>query len=385
MVTCTFVRWASFQKPIHEVDLAPIMRQNDYVIIMAGGIGSRFWPMSRQAFPKQFHDILGMGKSMLQMTYERFLTYIPAENILIVTNERYYELVKSHLPQVRDAEILLEPTGRNTAPCIAYAAYKIRQRTPDACILVAGSDYLILNTDALRKNVELGLDHCRSEQVIITLGVRPTRPETGYGYIQFIEDSTKGKAIFKVKTFLEKPDLALAQTFFESGDFLWNSGMLIFHLNTILDAFRSFLPDMADIFEEVSASLDTPGENAAIIQAYPRCRNESIDIGIMQRARNVFVIPASFDWSDLGTWGSVYEHIDQDYLGNAVQGKAIAYDSTNNMIRIQDKNKLVVLNGLNDFIVVDTGDVLLICKKESEQEIKSIVSDVRKQFGEGLV
>lgn len=361
------------------------MRHNDYVIIMAGGIGSRFWPMSRQAFPKQFHDILGLGKSMLQMTYERFLDYIPAQNILIVTNERYYELVRAHLPDVEDAQILLEPAGRNTAPCIAYAAYKIRQRNPDACILVAGSDYLIRNTDGFRRNVELGLDRARGKAIIMTLGIRPTRPETGYGYIQYIEDDIKGQSVFKVKTFLEKPDLALAQTFFESGDFLWNSGMFIFHLDTILDAFRSYLPDMADIFEEVAPALDTTDEKTAIAQAYPKCRNESIDIGIMQRASNVYVIPASFDWSDLGTWGSVYEHLDQDYLGNAVQGKAMAYDSTNNLIRIQDKNKLVILHGLNDFIVVDTGDVLLICKKENEQGIKSVVSDVRKQFGEGLV
>lgn len=361
------------------------MRQNDYVIIMAGGIGSRFWPMSRNNYPKQFHDILDMGKSMIQMTYERFLDYIPQQNILVVTNERYYNLVKEHLPGIADSEILLEPTGRNTAPCIAYATFKIRKRTPDACILVAGSDYLIRDTASFRRDVELGLDQCRQSAMIMTLGIRPTRPETGYGYIQYLDDENTKSAYYKVKTFLEKPDLALAKTFFESGDFVWNSGMFIFHVDAILKAYREFLPEMYEIFDEIATDLDTPTESQAIAQAYARCRNESIDIGIMQRASNVYVIPASFDWSDLGTWGSVYEHLEQDYLGNAVQGNAMVYDAANNMIRIQDKNKLVVLHGLNDFIVVDTGDILLICKKENEQEIKTVVHDVRKHLGEGFV
>ena len=361
------------------------MRQNDFVIIMAGGIGSRFWPMSRHAFPKQFHDILGMGQSMLQMTYDRFLDYIPERNILIVTNERYLPLVKEHLPTAADSQILLEPYGRNTATCIAYASFKIRQRNPDACILVAGSDYLIQNTINFRKDVEIGLDECRKEDIIMTLGIRPTRPETGYGYIQYFDTDGKKKPFYKVKTFLEKPDLSLAKFFFESGDFVWNSGMFIFHLRTILAAFQEFLPELYDIFDEAAPNFDTAKETEAIANVYARSRNESIDIAIMQRANNVHVIPASFDWSDLGTWGSVYEHLEQDYLGNAVQGKAIVYDAANNLIRVNDKDKLVVLHGLNDFIVVDTGDVLLICKRENEQEIKTIVSDVRKQFGDSIV
>lgn len=361
------------------------MRPNDYVIIMAGGIGSRFWPMSRHHFPKQFHDILGLGKSMLQMTYERFLDYIPAQNILIVTNERYLAQVQEHLPGLDPENILMEPFGRNTAPCIAYGVFKIKKRNPDACILVAGSDYLIRDTRHFQHDVEIGLDECRKQPIIMTLGIRPTRPETGYGYIQYLEGDGSRKDFFKVKTFLEKPDLSLAKFFFESGDFVWNSGMFIFHIDTILNAFQQFLPEMHELFDEATPSLDTQDEKEAIAQVYARSRNESIDIGIMQKAENVFVIPASFDWSDLGTWGSVYDHMEQDYLGNAVKAKAMVYDAANNLIRVDDKNKLVVLHGLNDFIVVDTGDVLLICKKENEQEIKTIVNDVRKQFGEGMV
>lgn len=361
------------------------MRKNDYVIIMAGGIGSRFWPMSRNAFPKQFHDILGTGKSMIQMTMERFRDFIPPENILIVTNERYHGLIREQLPEVRESEILLEPVGRNTAPCVAYAAFKIRERNPDAGILVAGADYLIEQVDNFRKDVEIGLDECGKSDAIFTLGIRPTRPDTGYGYIQYIEEENGPQPFYQVKTFTEKPELELAKAFLRSGDFLWNSGMFIFSARTILDAFNRFLPDMYDLFDGIRDQFDTETERIAIDGTYAQCRNESIDFGIMEKAENVFVIPSSFDWSDLGTWGSVYEHIEQDYLGNAVQGNVMVYDSANNMIRINDKEKLVVLHGLNDYVVVDTGDVLLVCKKENEQEIKSVVADVRKQFGEPLV
>lgn len=362
------------------------MRQNDYVIIMAGGIGSRFWPMSRSTFPKQFHDILGIGKSMIRMTYERFLDYIPAENILIVTHQRYRDLVKEQLPEVNDSEILLEPVGRNTAPCIAYAAFKIRQRNANACILVAGSDYLILNTNNFRKDVELGLDEAAKNPVIMTLGIPPTRPDTGYGYIQYHE-AEEGEAtpdFFKVKTFAEKPDLETAKTFLESGDFLWNSGMFIFSVGTILAAFKNYMSDLFDIFEGIHEQLDTAAEAQVIGDAYARCRNDSIDTGVMEKAEkdNIYVVPASFDWSDLGTWGSVYEHVDQDSLGNAAPENVMVFDSTNNLVRLSDPEKLVVLNGVNDFIVVDTGDVLLVCKKENEQSIKEVVAEVRKKYGD---
>ena len=355
------------------------MRLNDYVIIMAGGIGSRFWPMSRTTFPKQFHDILGMGQSMIQMTYDRYKGFVPQENIFVVTNERYAGLVKEQLDGIRDAEILLEPVGRNTAPCVAYAAFKIRQRDPNACIMVVGSDYLIKNTANLLKDSTIGLDQARKEAVIMTLGIRPTRPDTGYGYVQFIEGE-EATPFYKVKMFTEKPDLEVAKHFLQSGDFLWNSGMFFVSLSTILDAYGKFLPDMYDIFDGLSSRLDTPEEANAIREGYEKCRNESIDFGIMEKADNVFVIPSSFDWSDLGTWGSVYEHMEQDYMGNAVQGEVMAFDSANNLVRVKDPKKLVVLHGVNDFIVVDTGDTLLICKMDNEQEIKTVVSEVKKKY-----
>jgi mannose-1-phosphate guanylyltransferase len=354
------------------------MRANDYVIIMAGGIGSRFWPMSRTSLPKQFHDILGVGKTMIQMTYDRFLGFVPQENILVVTNERYGSLVKSQLEGIRESEILLEPVGRNTAPCIAYAAFKVRQRNPDAVITVVGADYLIRNTTNLLKDMVIAMDQAAKENVIMTLGIRPTRPDTGYGYIQYI-DGDEPQPFYKVKMFTEKPDLEVARNFLKSGDFLWNSGMFIVGLKTLLDAYGQFLPDMYEIFQSVSGRLDSEDEPQAILEAYQKCRNESIDFGIMEKAPNVFVVPSSFDWSDLGTWGSVYEHMEQDYMGNAVNGDVMAFDSANNLVQMNDPKKLVVLHGVNDFIVVDTGDVLLICKKENEQEIKTVVSEVKKR------
>lgn len=359
------------------------MRVHDYVIIMAGGIGSRFWPMSRTTLPKQFHDILGMGKTMIQMTYQRFVDFVPQENVLIVTHERYADLVKEQLPGIRDTEILLEPVGRNTGPCVAYAAFKIRQRDPEACILVVGSDYLIHNAANFLKDATLGLEQVRQQSIIMTLGIRPTRPDTGYGYIQYIEQE-RPEPFYKVKMFTEKPDLEMAKTFLSSGDFLWNSGMFIFSVNTIIDGFAAYMPDMYEIFSAIASELDTDEEQQAVRGAYEKCRNESIDLGIMEKADNVYVIPSSFDWSDVGTWGSVYEQMNQDYVGNAVVGDVMAFDAANNLVQISDPKKLVVLHGLNDFIVVDTGDVLLICKMENEQEIRSIVSEVKKRQGNQL-
>lgn len=362
------------------------MRKNDYVIIMAGGIGSRFWPMSRSSFPKQFHDILGTGKTLIQMTYERFQGFIPAENIFIVTNQRYLGLVKDQLKGIEDEQILLEPVGRNTAPCIAYASYKIFNRNPEAGIMVAASDHLILNVNSFLEDIALGLDQVQKEEVIMTLGIRPTRPDTGYGYIQYLErEEGVPQSFYEVKTFTEKPELDMAKTFLASGDFLWNSGMFIFSAQTIRKAFRLFLPEMADLFESINESYDTDGEAEAIGSVYSQCKNESIDFGIMEKADNVFVIPSSFDWSDLGTWVSLYEHMDKDYLGNAVQGKVVVYESTNNVVRIRNHEKLVVLDGLEDFIVVDTDDVLLVCRKDNEQVIKSMVSDMREAFRDKYV
>lgn len=357
------------------------MRKNDFVIIMAGGIGSRFWPMSRQSFPKQFHDILGTGKTLIQMTYERYSDFIPASNILIVTNQRYADLVKEQLPGVTDAQLLLEPVGRNTAPCIAYASYRIRKENPNAGVVVAASDHLILNKENFRRDIEYALERVKVSDDLVTLGIPPTRPDTGYGYIQYLEDEGDDGRIRKVKTFTEKPELEMAKTFLRSGDFVWNSGMFCFRAEVIVSAFQRFMPDMAELFEGIEGQLGTAEETNAIRETYAKCRNESIDFGVMEKADNVYVIPASFDWSDLGTWGSMYEHMSKDYLGNAAQGDIMIYGSANNVIRIADPKKVVVVDGLDDYIVVDTGDALLICKKENEQNIKQFVADIKDRGG----
>jgi mannose-1-phosphate guanylyltransferase len=358
--------------------------ENHYIIIMAGGIGSRFWPMSRTTFPKQFHDILGRGQTLIQETFDRFAAFIPPQNIYVVTNERYYDLVKTQLPQMEDDQILLEPVGRNTAPCIAYAAYKINKINPDAVFVVAPSDHLIAKEDVFRTNIEHGLSACAEHEMIMTLGIKPTRPDTGYGYIQFLEDQ-EDRGYFKVKTFTEKPNLEVANSFLKSGDFVWNGGIFLFSATTILDAFERFLPDMAEQFRTITDTYYTPDEPSAISSTYATCRNISVDYGIMEKAENVYVIPSDFGWSDLGTWGSVHENAERDYHENAAHGKVVVYESYNNMVRTSKKDKLVVLKGLDDYIVVDTDNVLLICRKDDEQFIKQIVGDMKTQQGEQYV
>ncbi|MEZ4775621.1 MAG: mannose-1-phosphate guanylyltransferase [Bacteroidia bacterium] len=357
---------------------------NHYIIIMAGGIGSRFWPMSRTKFPKQFHDILGRGKTLIQETFDRFAAFVPAENIYVVTNDRYYDLVKTQLPDITDDQVLLEPIGRNTAPCIAYACYKINKINPNAVFVVAPSDHLIAKEDIFREKILLGLDACTQNPIIMTLGITPTRPDTGYGYIQFLEDDEK-RGYFKVKTFTEKPLLELAKTFLKSGDFVWNGGIFLFSASTILHAFSTHLPEMAELFKGIEDAYYTEEEKPAISNAYGTCKNISIDYGIMEKAPNVFVIPADFGWSDLGTWGSVHDNMEKDYHENAVSANAIAYESYNNVIKTTNKEKLVILKGLDGFIIVDTDDALLICKKDDEQFIKQIVSDVKTKEGDKFV
>lgn len=361
-----------------------MQHSNHYVIIMAGGIGTRFWPMSRTKFPKQFHDILGRGKSLIQETFDRFASFIPAENIYVVTNDRYFDLVKEQLPVLSDDQILLEPIGRNTAPCVAYAAFKINKINPNAVFTVAPADHLIANETRFQENIELGLDACEKNPMIMTLGIKPSRPDTGYGYIQYIENE-KQEGYFKVKTFTEKPNLEVAKSFLKSGDFVWNAGIFLFSGAVIIEAFKTLLPDMADLFNDIEAAYYTPGEANAIQEVYSTCKNISIDYGIMEKAENVYVIPTEFGWSDLGTWGSVHENTEQDYHGNAVHGKAIVYKSYNNIIKTSKAGKMIVLDGLDGYIVVDTDDALLICKKEDEQFIKEIVSDLKSNHGETYV
>ena len=361
-----------------------MQHSNHYVIIMAGGIGTRFWPMSRTKFPKQFHDILGRGRSLIQETFDRFASFIPTENIYVVTNDRYFDLVKKQLPALSDDQILLEPIGRNTAPCVAYAAFKINKINPNAVFVVAPADHLIANEARFRENIELGLDACEQNNMIMTLGIKPSRPDTGYGYIQYIDDEVRN-GYFKVKTFTEKPNLEVAKSFLKSGDFVWNAGIFLFSAATITAAFNSLLPDMAELFSDIEPAYYTEKEAQAIRDVYAICKNISIDYGIMEKAENVNVIPTEFGWSDLGTWGSVHENTEQDYHGNAVHGDAIVYKSYNNIVKSSKPGKMIVLDGLDGYIVVDTEDALLICKKDDEQFIKEIVSDLKSNHGETYV
>ncbi len=359
--------------------------KNYYALIMAGGVGSRFWPISRTAHPKQFIDILGTGKTLIQSTFERFTKILPAENIFIVTNEQYLDLVKEQLPGIKEEQILNEPVMRNTAPCIAYGMHKIKSLNPDAAVVVAPSDHLILEEEAFKNYVLKALETASTEDCLITLGIKPTRPDTGYGYIQF-NNQKIGEDFFKVKTFTEKPDLEIAKSFLQSGDFLWNAGIFVWSVKNILKSFDSHLPEMNEIFTEGREFYNTDQEREFIQKAYYQCTNISIDYGIMEKADNVYVIPSAFGWSDLGTWASVYDLSEKDYVGNAVipaQG-VMMYDSSNCMVNIP-KGKLVVLKGLHDFIVVEDNNTLLICPRDEEQSVKQIVADVKQKLGNDYI
>ncbi|GAB2689058.1 mannose-1-phosphate guanylyltransferase [Mucilaginibacter koreensis] len=357
------------------------MNNNYYAIIMAGGIGSRFWPISRTSYPKQFIDILGTGKTLIQNTYERFLKICPKENIYVVTNENYTDLVKEQLPDMTDQQILTEPVMRNTAPCVAYGSFKIESLNPDAAIVVAPSDHLILNEDAFVSAIEKSLQTASQYDYLITLGIKPSRPDTGYGYIQYTEDVIN-EEFHKVKTFTEKPTLDLAKTFIQSGDFLWNAGIFVWSAKSIVSAFGTHLPDMHEIFAEARTIYNTDDEKVHINQAYQRCTNISIDYGVMEKAENVYVLPSEFGWSDLGTWASIYQLAEKDYVGNAVipAEKVIMYDSSNCMVNVPE-DKLVVLQGLHDYIVVESNNTLLICPRDQEQNVKQVVADVKQKFG----
>lgn len=357
------------------------MSKHHYVAIMAGGIGSRFWPMSRSNCPKQFLDILGVGKTLIQQTFERYAKLVPEENIYIVTAQEYVELVKKQLPTVAAEKILAEPSRKNTAPCIAYIAYKLLGKDPDALMIAAPADNLILETDEFIKTAELAFNFVDNINALVTLGIKPSNPNTGYGYIQH-DTIEAAPGVHKVKTFTEKPNLEMAKTFIASGDFLWNAGIFIWKIKNIIDAFEKFLPEMHEVFFAEKDKFNTPEETSSIEAIYPQCTNISIDFGIMEKAENVYVIPASFSWSDLGTWNSAWENMDQDYFQNAVVGKnVIVVDANNCMVHVPD-NKLVLLQGLDGHIVVDTKDVLMICKKDREQEIKEYVAEIKRTRGE---
>lgn len=352
---------------------------------MAGGIGSRFWPISRTSKPKQFLDILGTGSTLLQLTYERFRKIIPEGNILVVTNRNYGDLVREQIPGIPEENILLEPLRRNTAPCIAYASYKILQKNAGARIVVAPSDHLILNERKFLNVVKDGLDFVAGENALLTLGIPPSRPETGYGYIQVnggAKDSNNNKNLKSVKTFTEKPDLKLAQVFLESGEFFWNAGIFFWSAGSIIGAFNRYLPEIGAVFAEGRDKFYGPEEQSFVEDAYSNCKNISIDYGIMEKADNVYVITSDFGWSDLGTWGSLHDHLELDNSGNAIHGeKVMPYDLDNCLVHVPD-DKLMVIQGLKDCIVVESENVLLICKMEDEQKIRNYVMDVKLKHGD---
>lgn len=361
-----------------------MINQHRYCVIMCGGIGSRFWPYSRTRRPKQFIDFLGTGRSLLQMTYDRLRPVIAPDHFIVITNEQYADAVREQLPEVDDSRILCEPARRNTAPCIAWATSHILACDPEASILVTPSDHLIIREHIFTTCIERGFEFVERNDALLTLGIKPTRPETGYGYIQIGPEAEPG--IDKVKTFTEKPDIDLARIFVDSGEFFWNSGLFLWRGHTIMEAFRQLAPDLIGSFDANARVFGTPEETALIRQIFPSCPSISIDYAVMEKARNVYVECADFGWTDLGTWGSLYDNSPKNREGNVTQNcSVIAYNSAGNIFAVTDREKLVVVEGLNDYIVADAGDVLLICPKSQEQHIKQMVNDVGIRFNDKYI
>lgn len=349
------------------------MPQNTYVVLMAGGVGTRFWPYSRNARPKQFLDVLGVGKTLLQATYERLLPVCIPENVVVVTHEDQRQLVKEQLPMLSDDQILSEPMRKNTAPCIAYAARKIAIKNPKAVMVVSPADHVILNETEFQQVIRKTVDQAREQDKLITLGIKPTRPETGYGYIQYVESKNQLK---KVKTFTEKPMLAMAKKFLESGDFVWNAGIFIWSVQAILKAFQAHLPEMTESFEEAAPAFFSPGEKGAIAKAYSEVKNISIDYGIMEKADNVYVWLGSFSWSDLGSWASLHDVSKRDAQNNLVSANAMVYDTRNCIIN-GPPDRLIVAQGLNGYLVGVFDNVTIICEKDKEDLFRRFVNDLK--------
>ena len=354
------------------------MANNKYCVIMAGGIGTRFWPMSRLSRPKQFLDILGTGKSFIRHTYERFAKIVPAENFLVVTNDKYKAQVLEHLPELDASQILCEPVGRNTAPCIDYAAYRLMRQNPDAEMIVTPSDHLILNEEDFRAIIAECMEFASTHDALMTVGIKPTRPETGYGYIQV----SNNDPISKVKCFTEKPNLELAQVFIQTGEFFWNSGIFIWKVRSIIEAFEKYLPEHHALFSGVMRAPDAETERRIVETAFSECRAISIDYGIMEKADNVYVRCGEFGWSDVGTWGSVYQQSRKDRYANAIPPEGCyVYDTRSSIVSLP-KEKIAVISGLKEYIVVDTEDVLMICPRAEEQNIKKFIDEVKFHNGD---
>lgn len=358
--------------------------ENNYCVIMAGGIGSRFWPLSRQSMPKQFLDILGIGKSFIRSTFERFVPIVPVTNFLVVTSETYRDLVLEHIPELRPDQVLCEPLRRNTAPCIAYASYRILKSCPNANIIVTPSDHMVTNESEFHRIMSEGLRFVDSNNNLLTVGIRPSRPETGYGYIQ-IESNNKDSEFNRVKTFTEKPNLDLANVFVNSGEFFWNSGIFIWSVKGIIAALDRYLPELSCHFAAGYEYYATDHEQEFINNLYGDCMSISIDYGVMEKADNVFVRQADFGWSDIGTWGSLYSHANKDENQNTViQGKALLYNTNNSIVNCTP-NKGVVIDGLDGYLVVETEKNILICRIENEQAIRNYVEDVKYRLGDQYV
>ncbi|OIQ18823.1 mannose-1-phosphate guanylyltransferase [Lacinutrix sp. MedPE-SW] len=356
------------------------MNKNYYAILMAGGVGSRFWPVSTQEFPKQFHDMLGTGETLIQKTFSRLSTLIPEENIFILTNEIYNDLVLEQLPSVTKRQVVLEPAMRNTAPCILYASMKIEKENPDAVMIVAPSDHWIEDENAFTNNVKQAFTFCEQNNALMTLGIKPTFPNTGYGYIEYDKSSTKD--IKNVNQFREKPDYHTAQSFINQGNFLWNAGIFMWSAKTVIEAFSNNQPELFKLFESGVDVYNTDFEDDFIRDNYGKAENISVDYAIMEKSKNVFVLPATFDWNDLGTWGSLYDKLEKDSDKNAVvNARTLTHNASGNMIRTKN-NKIVVVDGLQDYIIVDKDEVLLIYPKTKEQDIKKVLQNVKDEFGE---
>lgn len=348
------------------------MNKKLFVVLMAGGVGTRFWPYSRNARPKQFLDVLGTGKTLIQSTYERFLPLCPKENIFIVTNEDLADITKEQLA-VDDAQILVEPMRKNTAPCIAYASYRIAMNTPDAVVVVSPADHLILNEIAFQETVNNSVAYAKGQDKLITMGINPIRPETGYGYIQYLNGKSPIK---KVKTFTEKPALALAKKFIDSGDFVWNSGIFVWGVQAIIAAMEKYQPEIAEVFEEASSKFYTDQEKRAINTAYVQSKNISIDYGVMEKADNVYVWLSDFAWSDLGSWSSMHELNKKDEDKNVIDANAMVYDTRNSVIK-GSKDKLIVAQGLDGYLVGEFDNVFIVCQKDQEDLFRRFVNDLK--------
>jgi len=353
------------------------MNDHPYIVIMAGGIGSRFWPYSKNSKPKQFLDVLGTGRSLLQMTYDRFREVASPNQFFVVTHEAYVELVQEQLPELAIHQILSEPLRKNTAACIAFAAYKISSFDPDATLVVAPADHLILQEGRFLQTILTAISEAQAPHRLLTIGIKPNRPETGYGYIQYLESEQECNS-FKVKTFTEKPSAKLAKTFIESGDFVWNSGMFVGKVNSWIEAFQEHLPDLADAFEEGKALYGTADEKEFVLRTYTQVKNISIDYGVMEKSNDVHVILGDFGWSDIGSWQSLHELRDKDAQNNVVEANALLFETENCFVKT-DSDKLVVVQGLDNYLINESENVLLICKLDAEHKFRDFVANAKKK------